>query len=185
MRRRGNVTLVLSVVLGVSLLALVALLVVYFNLPTRKPGGGRADPGPPRPIKPAVRVDAYRLWQEAGENALAAQSKYGKGPVEITARAGVVREEDGRHYVGIVLFESMAVTPEAYSRKSPQEKKWFREGYPPSVYCYIDPAAEKQFAGLKPGASVRIIGTYKGAKKDPEVPYGYVLILEGCSLAPG
>jgi hypothetical protein len=62
---------------------------------------------------------------------------------------------------------------------SEQERKWFHEGYPPNVVCYIAQGAENPFAVLKEDMEVKLVGKVIGSRKAPAWR-GHIVELEDC-----
>jgi hypothetical protein len=137
---------------------------------------------PLKPLgKPVARLTGIALWQDYGNNAIGADAKYRDKTIQIDGSVeGVHAGEGGRYYVGLAVVSAGAVTQAELAQMSPKQRKWFDEGYPPNVVCYLDPAAKKAFADLKRDSGVTVLGRCKGMKKDPDVWGGYVVVLEDC-----
>ena len=182
-----------------SCCALSIVAAVYFNRPGKPsryvsgPGGApspsKQDVKPSKPPnnKPEVAAStgAPGLWEEYGNNAVQADAKYKDKSIKLTGSVASVRtDEKGRYFVGFSVVASGAVSKATYDAMSPQQKKWFNEGYPPNVVCYIAAEAKAAFAAAKPETMIELIGTCRGMKSDDSVWRGYVVVLEDCKLAP-
>ena len=151
--------------------------------PAAAPAAEKAPPG--QAMAPVATFAAPGLFEEYEKNALAADAKYKDRPVEVAGIVGKVEADAQRRYfVGFVIIEYPGVSQARYNRMTPQEKKWYNEGYPPNVIGYISPQVQADFAQLKKGDSVRIVGRCKGRQHvGPSVWKDFVVILDDCVLA--
>jgi hypothetical protein len=134
--------------------------------------------------QPVATIPGVVLWSEYGENALQADQKYLGKVVQITGTIdNVVKDASGRYFAGIQTVSRVPLPEEDIARMSPQEKRWWMEGYPPNVRCYLSPAHQTAFANVKADAQASILGRCAGVKKDDSVYRGYFVVLEDCRLA--
>jgi hypothetical protein len=181
-RLRPAVLVVLACLLGAGVIVGAAMLAGNEGAKAPQPGPAakekQADDEPP------PSVSAYELWAMARDNALAAEEKFRGKPLRVTGTVGRVGDDNG-YYVGLMTVEGAGALPtEQIARMSAQQKKWFNEGYPPNVLCFLAPSARQTAAPLKKGKVASIVGVYGGTKKDESVYKGYVVILKDCSVAP-
>jgi hypothetical protein len=137
-------------------------------------------PAADRPIE----VRYVFLWEEYGENQIAADKKYKSKVVELLITPEYVRKDDksGRFYVGAPTVDRAILSPAEYRRLSPKQRKWYDEGYPANVLCYIPAANQDAFAKPLPKDElVRIRARVIGRKK-ADVFQGYVVELEDGKL---
>jgi hypothetical protein len=129
------------------------------------PAGGPA-PGPPPGPEVVAELTSLALWEAYQTNAIGADRRYAGKFVRLTGRAEVIRKaDDGRYLIGFGIVSPAGLFPEQFNALSPREKKWFREGYPPNVVCYLHPDHAAKFADFKPGASVTVTARVKGSER--------------------
>jgi len=137
----------------------------------------------PTPGSPVATMSALALYDEYKKNALGADAAYKGKWVRVSGRVEKIEAGDsGRYVLGFGIFANIGLPVATVERMSPQQKKWFSEGYPPNVLCYIAPVAQKQFSGVKRDDKIDIIGRSAGMKNDSSVFSGLVVILEECFL---
>jgi len=141
------------------------------------------------PAKAVTEISADHLFDAYLENPIAADARYKNKPIRITGYVTAVgKDKQGRQYVGLGPFVAHPVSPEELAKKSPREQKWLREGYPPNVICYVDPAKQAEFAKVKPkklDSDLIVVGLVQGERKDPNVRLGVVVTVANCVVAPG
>jgi hypothetical protein len=136
--------------------------------PTKPIEPKQAGPTPTKPVepKPVASLNVVTLWEEFLHNGLAADTKYKDKYVEISGGVRVIQNDaKGRYFVGFEIVSPAALTQGQYNRLSPMEKKWFREGYPPNVVCYLSSEAQQSFASIKPGQRIKVVAKVIGSKR--------------------
>jgi hypothetical protein len=124
-------------------------------------------------------LSAAGLWQEFGANPLQADSKYKGKVLKVTGTVRTVEpNERGRYFVGFEVFPQGSLP----AGQSDQQKKWFNEGYPPMVICYLDPAMRSKFEEVKKGQRIEVLGRCVGRKKDPSGLKDYIVVLKDCRM---
>jgi hypothetical protein len=157
----------------------------YLALRSKSPAdAGRNDGPQKKPLgEPVAKLKAQQLFYEYGENELAADGRYAGKTLCISGELHAAKKDSqGRYCVGFVTMEFPGMSERAYAKLSPRDKKWFNEGYPPNVVCYIDPDAQGAFAKLPAMSERAIIGRCVGRHADSEVGRGYIVVLEDCIL---
>jgi len=133
---------------------------------------------PPRKEEPPVKVMA--LWNAYEKNAIAADEQYKGKWLRLTDHVKKITPDS----VGFaVVGEVGGVSRAEYARMTPQERKWFDEGYPPNVVCQINPDHKSGFTKAQPGKPFTVIGRCAGVRKDPDVWMGRIIVLEDCRAA--
>ncbi|VTR98861.1 : tRNA_anti-like [Gemmata massiliana] len=135
---------------------------------------------------PVAKVSAIDLFNEYGQNVLAADKKYKGKIVEVNGWGKIGRSDAGRYRytLGFEVITFPGMTQSQLSRLPPREQKWFREGsYPPNVIAYLNSEGEAVAADYKTGDPIRAIGIVRGTKK-ADVWRDHVLELEDCTLQP-
>src|SRR5207249_9191161 len=94
---------------------------------------------------------ASQVWSDYGENAVKADSFYKGKYVQLKGEVRCVQTDaNGRYYVGFVApVDFGGVSKARYNRMTPQEKKWFNEGFPPNVICYLAIDSQTDFAQVR------------------------------------
>jgi hypothetical protein len=128
---------------------------------------------------PETQADAGQLWDAYEENAIAADQKYKGKVIRIKGTVSRITSDT----IGFGKVEAAGLSPAAYARLTPQEKKWFKEGYPPNIVCKIDPRFREQFAQAKRDKPFALIGRCLGSFPDANVYKGMVVKLEDCRPA--
>ena len=133
--------------------------------------------------EPSASISAVALWQQYGSNALAVDAKYKDRELLMSGGVHEVgKARDGRYYVGFYVVLSGAVDESTYDNMSARERRWWAEGYPPNVICYLAKGSEQDFAGVQPGDNVRVRAKVVGVKQTDDVWRGYIVELEGGEL---
>lgn len=122
------------------------------------------------------------LWKEYGQDEKQADRKYLDKLVDFKAKGKLERDAGGSWILGLPMFEPTALTPEEFDRQSPQQRRWFTEGYPANVLCYFAPGEEERFRSAGPDRECSLQGVCAGKRPDPDVGGGYVVILRNCRL---
>jgi hypothetical protein len=158
------------------------------TLPAKTPVGTETASNAGKVQKPggqesSASISALELWQEYGSNALAADAKYKNGQVVMSGGVhDIGRAKDGRYYVGFYVVVASAVDEFTYANMSARERKWWAEGYPPNVVCYLAKDAKEDFAGVQPGDKIRVRAKVVGMKQTDDVWQGYLVELENGQL---
>jgi hypothetical protein len=127
-------------------------------------------------VKPDLQAQAGELWHAYEDNAIAADRKYRGKWVRVKGTVSRITSDT----IGFGIIEAAGISRAAYSRLTPQEKKWFREGYPPNVVCKIDPRFREQFAEANRDKSFILVGRCTGSAEDPDAWKGMIVTLEDC-----
>jgi hypothetical protein len=139
--------------------------------------------GKPAEPTPVVSTTAVELWEAYGRNGLAADAEYKGRHVRISGGVRLIQQDEkGRYFVGFSIVEPAVLTAAQYNRLSPKERKWYDEGYPPNVVCYLAPSHSGDFASVKVGQAITIIGKVVG-RKQGDVWMGYLVEVEDGRLA--
>ena len=154
------------------------------NLPSRvTPIADTPKPNlpPPEPEQPVASLRDIELWSDCYANAIAADARYKGKRVTVTGTVRCIEvAADGRSFVGLDTLQFEVGSPAAYHRLTPTEKRWFNEGCPPNVVCYVASDAAARFAAMQKGQPVSIIGRVRGATKEPNTFRDLVVTLEDC-----
>jgi hypothetical protein len=136
-------------------------------------------PPPPPPPTPVASLAAVTLWDAFGLDPNDAAAHYTGKFVEVTARGKVASDSLDRPYFGAVVVKpSGRVT----ARMSPDVRQWEKEGYPPSVRCYLLPEQAAALEKVGPDQDVVIRGTCTGRKGRENVYLGYIVELTDCTV---
>lgn len=127
----------------------------------------------------AATVGASKLWGDFGDNEIAAGQKYKDKKIKVAGTVDRIAED----HIGFGVVARALLSEADYRRLPAKERKWYDDGYPPNVVCYLAPGAEKQAALLKKGSEVELVGRCVG-KKSGDVFMGYLVVLEGCQVVP-
>jgi hypothetical protein len=128
-----------------------------------------------------IEVRATVLWQDYQDNEAKGDAKY-KGKTLQLADSVKVRKDGDAYYLGFETVGSTVVTTAQYKLLTPQQKKWYNEGYPPNVLCYLDSASVSKAAQLSERDICTVRGVCAGRKNDPDVYLGYVVVLKNCQI---
>ena len=132
--------------------------------------------------KPVASLNAVQLWDEYGANGLAADGKYKGQYVELSGSVRNVQQGKGdRYFVGFAVVSPAALPDEEYNALNSREKKWFTEGYPPNVECYLSPTEHSVFANVKEGQSIKVVAKVVG-RRTADVWGSYMVELEDARL---
>lgn len=142
-----------------------------------------ADTDSPAPADAPV-VNASAFWSEFGENEIKADQKYKGKFVQAVGNVSAVSSAGSTYFVGFGVISFPGMTKAKIAALSPQERKWFDEGFPPNVICNLAPSAKAKAADLKPGDRAAIVGKVVGRQKDGNVYQGYVVVLDDCRIVP-
>ncbi len=148
--------------------------------PPPTPQPAPPQPPPPPPPTPAETLSAVRLWDTFDLDPAAAAARFNGKVVEVTGRGKVGKNSLGRPYFGIEVVSPRPGRPT--SRMTPAERRWEKEGYPPSVRCYFAPEQAAALEKLSPGQEVVIRGTCTGRKNMEDVYRGYIVELDDCTV---
>jgi hypothetical protein len=145
-------------------------------------------PEPPKPAPPkedrtiVASVNAPSLWMEYLDNAIAADAKYRGKCVQITGNVREVRKDaKGQYYLGFSCVSPGGATRASLARMDEKQRRWFNEGYPPNVVCYITPGHEGAFATVKQDHRIVVVGRPADTRQE-DVYMGTVLVVEDCRL---
>jgi hypothetical protein len=136
-------------------------------------------PPPPPPATPAASVSAVTLWDAYDLDPAAATAKYSGKLLEVTARGKLAKDTFGKPYFGAVVVKPRG---KITARMSQDEKAWERDGYPPSVRCYLSPDQAAALEGVPADRDVVLRGTCTGRKDRQDVYRGYIIELEDCTV---
>jgi hypothetical protein len=163
--------------------------------PAAPPLGPQEDPGKGVNWRfgvptPAISTTAYELWESFRNNDPEAMKYKGKY-VLVTGvvcrrlqEAGSLRFPN-RPYIGLEVAESRPLSEEELAALPPHQQRWFHEGYPPNVVCYINPASQTAFAQVLERQQIKVLGQVLGGR-EADAWQNYVLDLVDCRLsAPG
>ncbi len=137
-----------------------------------------ANPTPPvKPplANPVASVAADTLW-DAFNLGPAVANRYAGKVVEVKAHGRLARDTIDRPYFGAVI-----VTP--HGRTAPgmsaEQRQWEKDGYPPSVRCYLSP---EQAATLEKEGDQDVLlrGICTGRKDRDDVYLGYIVEMDNC-----
>ncbi|HZU37045.1 MAG TPA: hypothetical protein VFA18_14085 [Gemmataceae bacterium] len=133
--------------------------------------------------KPVADLSAHDLWQAFGKNGMAADMAY-RGKILIVRGSirNIEADEKGNYFLGLDAVEPTASSPGDTEARSHWKTRWSREGYPPNVICFLDPARKLGFKALEAGNRVAVLGRCMGLKQDRQVYKGYVVTVEDCTL---
>jgi hypothetical protein len=150
--------------------------------PPEKPSPPPPPPPPPLAPTPVASLTAVKLWDAFDLDPADAAVKYTDKVVEVTARGRIARDSLDRPYFGV---EAVKPTGRKTPRMTAQERLWEKEGYPPSVRCYLAPDAVAVLENLPPDRDVVLCGVCTGRKNVENVYRGYVVELTDCTaVAP-
>jgi hypothetical protein len=144
--------------------------------PDKPPIPAPIDKPPPPPLSaPVASIAADTLWDAFDLGATFAARYTGK-VVEVKARGRVARDSIDRPYFGAVVVKPRGRTT---PRMTPEEKQWEKDGYPPSVRCYLSP---EQAATLEKREDQDVVlrGICIGRKDRDDVYRGYIVELDNC-----
>lgn len=128
-----------------------------------------------------LKVDPEYLWQAYGDNQPSADGAYRGKLLEFTVGNHKVMSNEGTYCIGIKTVEhQLGYTPAQFNALSEQQKRWFQEGYPPTVLCYLASQNAGQSAKVTNGSKLR--GTCTGRRDDSSVLNGYVVVLRECEI---
>jgi hypothetical protein len=152
-------------------------------IPAVKPAEKPVEPAPPPPpppqVVPVASVSAVTLWDAFELDPAAAAARYSDKLVEIKARGRVGRDSLDKPYFGAVVVK-------ARGRPTPgmtaEQKLWEKEGYPPSVRCYLSPEQAATLETAPADEEVTLRGICTGRKSRGEVYHGYIVDLENCTI---
>jgi hypothetical protein len=148
-------------------------------------GDGRQKSQAEPPDKPVDSFNARALWEQYGESVLQADWNCKGKIIKVTGQVRTFdSDERHRYYIGFQVFERPDVSPKRLQTMSAKEKRWLQEGYPPAVICYLDPAEKSRLAEVKKGQTLELVGRCLGRVKDPSGFKDYVIVLDGCHVAP-
>jgi hypothetical protein len=122
---------------------------------------------------------ASKLWDAFDLDRDQAREKYAGKLVELTASGRLLRDAEGRPYLGAQVVKP-GTKPS--SRLTPQEQQWEKAGYPPNVLCYLAPGQAESLEAMSPEESVTVRGVVVGRRDDAHVYMGYVVVLESCQV---
>jgi hypothetical protein len=146
-----------------------------------KPLEPTPPPPPPALGPPVASVSAVTLWDAYDADvAPAVAARYSDKVVEVKARGKVARDSIDRPYFGVVVVKGRGRTTR---RMTPDEQRWEKEGYPPSVRCYL---SAEQAAILEKAPEEREVvlrGVCAGRKDRDDVYRGYIVELDNCVVA--
>ncbi len=150
-------------------------------IPKESPQSHMGEKKPPNSgggEEPAL-IAAPQLWQEYGSNTLAADAKYKEGLLMLGSVHSINKARDGRYLVAFTIFlGGDSLTESEYAILTAQQRKWWAEGYPPNVICYLAKGAEQAFADVEKGTTIRVRAKAIGTKRTDEVKGGYIVELE-------
>jgi hypothetical protein len=141
--------------------------------PTIKP----APPSPPP--TPVASLAAVTLWDAFDLDSAEAATRYAGKVVEVTGHGKVQTDSLDRPYFGIIVVKPRG---RVTARMSPQMRQWEKEGYPPSVRCYLTPEQATALENVSPDQDVTIHGICTGRKDREEVYRGYIVELSDCTI---
>jgi hypothetical protein len=137
-------------------------------------------PQPPPPPAPAATLTAVKLWDAFDLDEEAAKARYVGKVLEVSGHGRVAKNSLGRPFFGMEVVSPRPGRPTA--RLTPAERRWEKEGYPPSVRCYLTPDQEAALEKLSPGQPVILRGTCVGRKNMEDVYRSYIVELDNCVL---
>src|SRR5438105_4626709 len=90
-----------------------------------------SDPKASGDRTPKASSAAPSLWTLYGDNAASADAKYKGKYVRVNGDVGSVVSGERGYTLGFETVASgLSVDPRIYNSMTPEEKKWFNEGYP-------------------------------------------------------
>jgi hypothetical protein len=136
------------------------------------------------PTEPPIKAPAGKVWNDFEENQFAAETTYKGKWVEMLGTVSKIESRDGVPVVGFGVVIAVGMDPHEYARLTPQEKKWFNEGYPPNVVVVMDRESGPDVAKLKKDQIVSVVAKCVGASKSPDVWHGFVVEFSGGKVVP-
>jgi type IV secretory pathway VirB10-like protein len=137
-----------------------------------------ASPSTP-PSTPVESVSAVTLWDAFDLDQPAAEARYTGKVLEVTARGKLGKDSIGKTYFGAVVVQPRG---KVSARLSQGEQRWEKEGYPPSVRCYLSPDQAALLEKVSADRDVTLRGTCTGRKNRQDVYRGYIVELENCTV---
>ena len=132
---------------------------------------------PPPPLgAPVASVSAETLW-DAYDLGPAVAARYTGKVVEVKAHGRVARDTIDRPYFGAVVVKATGRTT---PRMSAEQRQWEKEGYPPSVRCYLAPDQAAPLEKEGGDQDVVLRGICTGRKDRDDVYRGYIVELDNC-----
>jgi hypothetical protein len=144
-----------------------------------KPAPDKAPPPPPPPAPPVASIAAVTLFDAYDLDPAAANARFGGKVVEVTGRGRVFHNSIGRAYFGAIIMSPGA---KIKGRMTDQVKQWEKEGYPPSVRCYLTDEQAAALENVPPDQNVVLRGTCIGRKDIDGVYHGYIVELDNCTV---
>lgn len=136
---------------------------------------------PPADPIPVATISARVAWQRYYDNPILAESELGGKYLELTSNVhSIQKQDDGSYSIGLQIVVQQPMTDRRIAQLSPLERKWYDEGYPANVICYIAKGKENQFMDLKKDSEIRIIGKLVGMKTNADVWRGKILEVIDC-----
>lgn len=165
-------------------LALLSISVACTKRDKSTEGGPAPGSGAPaRPLEPVAKLSALQLWEEYGDNPIAADGKYKGKAVEVTGDGKIVREGEGYAF-GFATVAPVGLFPEQIEQLPRREQKWYHEGYPPNVIARLSKEGNARAANIKPDDTVALVGIVRGSKR-ANVFRDYVVELDECVIRAG
>ena len=139
----------------------------------------------PNKIEPVAVLSDTELWMEYGGNELAADQKYKGKYVEISGKIkSVQKDQSGKYFIGFQIVEAGPLSQSDLNQLSAKDRKWFREGFPANVICWVSAEHEPGFASAANGSSLCVLARVVGSKK-ADVSRGYLVELDDARPSDG
>ena len=126
-----------------------------------------------------VSTTANKLWDDYEGNAVAADVKYGSGKrIRCTGHVGLIKPIGDTFELGFQCVIGGALSRRDYEALPEQERRWFDNGYPPSVVVRLRSSEKSKLASLEKDKLAHVVGQVRGRVEDKNFVKGYYVVIE-------